>query len=40
MQFITKIIAAENSKGSLRRLIFLPAGIPGMGKTTIGRFLE
>ena len=37
MSFIENVMSADQT---IKRLIFLPAGIPGMGKTTIGRFLE
>ncbi|CDW71775.1 UNKNOWN [Stylonychia lemnae] len=37
MSFIEKVMSEDET---IRRLVFLPAGIPGMGKTTIGRFLE
>jgi signal recognition particle GTPase len=43
--FIEKILKElsstdPTSHNKQRTLVFLPVGVPGMGKTTLGRFLE
>eukprot|EP00347_Sterkiella_histriomuscorum_P002864 403366501 len=40
IKFIEHVMSTNIDEQGIKRLIFLPAGIPGMGKTTIGRFLE
>ena len=41
LTYIEELMAANDSEErKVRTLVFMPAGVPGMGKTTIGRFLE
>ena len=40
LEFITEIMSENDGDHNIRKLVFLPVGVPGMGKTTLGRFLE